>query len=167
MWYAVSSMSSELVLGIIGTITGIVGTITGVYSIYLTRKRMQRESPDLYVEVLDCRHKVSSDSKSINLYVAYVVHNKGDRGTRLNRLEALATDFYGKNHCFSKNLDSYLNAHDNIRLFHYLYFSPPFQYAVSMKCIFNLHHTHGVSSFQCESKESEKPMEGAPHVVVL
>jgi len=156
-------MSTELILGIIGTATGIFGTIISLYSIYLTRKRMQREKPVLSVKVLDCRHKVSDDSKSTVLYLQYVVHNMGDRGTHLNEIDAVAVGFNGKPHHVTRNIQEkspYLNANDNKTLFQYFYFSPPFQYSMKMKCSFRLHTTHEVVLFDCESNESATSLGG-------
>jgi len=153
-------MSAELILGVIGTILGIVGTGTGIYSLYLARKRMEKEKPDLHIEILDCRHKIATNNKTTNLYIKYTLHNKGDRGTQLSKMRVSATGVNGKLHHASKDLskEEYLNAHDSITVSHYLHFEP-FQYNTSMKCKFQLYHTHGVFPFEYESTESSTAIE--------
>jgi hypothetical protein len=147
-------MSVELALGIIGTISGLC-------SLYLHYKRMQKEKPILSIEVLDCRHKVSKDGKLTFLFVKYIVKNIGDRGTRLNKIEASVVDWQGMTHEASCTIpkDSHVDGNDNKTFFHLIHFSPLFQYSVKMKCRFNLHTTHEILTFEHDSSESKDSLE--------
>lgn len=117
-------------------VLGVIGTITGVCSLILHFLKYRRERPNLLVNILDCRHKVDEDGKSTNLYIQYILRNKGDRGTKLNKIEAFATDFKGEKHYASKKLSKSLIAGDSLSLHHYFYFRPHFQYKKKMECIF-------------------------------
>lgn len=138
-------------------VLGVIGTTTGVLALILHFLRFRRERPDLKVDVIDCRHRASAQV-STNLNIKYTVHNKGDRGTQLYRIEASATDFKGKKHHVSKELSQHINASDSLTLSDSLFFKPHFQYREIMNCSFKLHHTHGKFQFKCESKESTKPL---------
>ena len=150
-------------------VLGAIGTTTGVLALILHFLKFRRERPHLKIDVLNCEHKVDEDGNSTMLHIKYTLHNIGDRGTQLNKIEAFATDFNGEKHHASENIKvsrSRLDAHHSLTLFHYFRFTPHFQYKEKMECNFKLHHTHGVFEFQCESEESERPISAAPHVGV-
>lgn len=81
-------MSSELILGIIGTITGIVGTITGLTSFIL--KRIQ-ENPKLGIS--DMMVSLQKKGDNINADISFNIDNVGDRATTITRINiALGPD---------------------------------------------------------------------------
>lgn len=137
-------------------VLGAIGTTTGVLALILHFLKFRRERPNLKVDVLNCWHRVDEDGKSTILYIEYILHNTGDRGTQLNKIEAFATDFNGEKHNASENVKvarNRLDAHHSLKLRHFFRFVPHFQYKKKMECTFKLHHTHEVFEFQCESKE--------------
>jgi hypothetical protein len=75
------SMSSELILGIIGTITGIIGTITGLTNLIL--KRVQ-EKPRL--KISNSMFSLQKEGDRLNVDVSFNVDNSGDRATTIVRL---------------------------------------------------------------------------------
>lgn len=77
-------MSSELVLGIIGTITGIVGTIIGLTTLIL--KRIQ-EKPNL--KISDMMVSLQKMKDNIDAEVSFNVDNIGDRATTVTRLNMI------------------------------------------------------------------------------
>jgi hypothetical protein len=88
------------------------------------------------------------------------LHNRGDRGTRLTKIEAIATDAAGKEHSSSQELSVQLNVCDSTKkITCLLSFVPHFQYTIKMPCRFNIVHTHGQYPFTYESQESERYLE--------
>jgi len=77
-------MSSELVLGIIGTITGIVGTITGLTNFIL--KRIQ-EKPRL--KISDSMISLQKKGDKLSASVSFNIDNTGDRATTIIRVNVI------------------------------------------------------------------------------
>lgn len=77
-------MSSELILGIIGTITGIVGTISGLTNLIL--KRIQ-EKPRLNIG--DSMISLQKKGDKLSAGVSFNVDNTGDRATTIMRMNVI------------------------------------------------------------------------------
>lgn len=77
-------MSSELVLGIIGTLTGIIGTVTGLTNLILNRIR---EQPRLRVG--DSMISLQKNGGNLKVGVSFNVDNIGDRGTTIIRTNVI------------------------------------------------------------------------------
>lgn len=143
---------------ILSAIAIIMSLASLLVSIYFGWYRIRKERPLLKHEVFSCKHKVSRDGKSTELELEFKVHNGGDRGTQLNRIEVYATDFKGEGHQSSYDLSKveYLDATDSTKKIRAFFsFSPSFQYRIRMPCRFTIYHTTREYSFDCESKESE------------
>ena len=156
-------MSSELIWGIIGTITGIIGAITGLYSLYLTRKRMQREEPHLGIRFIECFHTYSPDKtrKDWLMYFRplFRINNIGDRGTTVSKVEIV---FKLDNKEFTELAEGALlqnnkiDAHSTVDLSPLIYSYDEtiraFKEQGEIKCIFTLFHTHGKETIEGTSE---------------
>ena len=78
------SMSSELVLGIIGTITGIVGTVTGLTNFILRRIH---EKPRL--KISDVMASLQKKGDNLSADISFKVNNVGDRATTIVRVNVI------------------------------------------------------------------------------
>ena len=90
-------ITTELVLGIIGTVTGILGLI-----IHYTRLR--KEKPNLETEITYCLHLFHMDNLHPNLRfkVWFRINNKGDRGTTIHEVDLLSEP--GGHECPTKGI---------------------------------------------------------------
>ena len=77
-------MSSELVLGIIGTITGIVGTVTGLTNLILKKIR---EKPKL--KISDVMVTLEKKGDNFCAAISFNVDNVGDRATTIARVNVI------------------------------------------------------------------------------
>ena len=139
-------------------VISLVSLLLTLASFIFTWKRTKKEHPLLKHEVLSCKHKVTENGKATDLEILFKLHNRGDRGTQLNRIEAWATDFKGLEHFTSRDLSKidYLDAQDSTKEIRTSFtFSPHFQYRTKMRCRFRIHHTTGEYPFEHESEESE------------
>jgi len=130
-------------------------------SIYFGWYKIRKERPLLKHEVFSCKHKVTRGGESTDLELLFKLHNRGDRGTQLNRIEAYATDFSGEEHQSSHDLSKVEHLRETSstkKIKASFRFSPHFQYKTEMPCRFTIHHTTGEYSFTCESKESERDL---------
>lgn len=136
-------------------IIGAIGTVFGIWK-YITR-----EKPKLNVEVLSCKHRVRSDYKATNVKLEFRVHNSGDKGTTLTKLDVSFLDWNKIPHAMTKNLKVDVDANKTTEKLEVLFtFSPTFQYAESFPCTFTLHHTHGRSPFKSNSQQSSEDLSG-------
>jgi len=127
-------------------------------SVYFGWYRIKKERPILKHEVVSCKHKVTQDGGSTDLELVFKLHNRGDRGTQLNRIEAYATDFSGEEHQSSYDLSrvEYLKEASSTKEIKASFcFSPYFEYKEKMPCRFIVYHTTGEYSFEHESEESD------------
>jgi hypothetical protein len=132
-----------------------------VISLYFTWRKTRKEQPIISHEVFSCKHRVADNNKYTNLEIVYRLHNRGDRGTRLNSIEVVAVDFNGEEHASTNELSVELDENsstDKIRNF--FYFAPPFPYLPKMHCKFIISHTHEKYSFKHDSEESEEELVG-------
>ena len=148
-----STVSSELILGIIGTITGIIGTITGLYSLYLTRKRMQREEPHLGIRFIECFHTYSKPA--ITDWLLYFrprirIDNTGDRGTTVSKVEIMFklnnkefTEIVEGGFLQNNKIDAHSTVDLNPLIYSYDETILEFQKQDKIECTFELFHTHG------------------------
>lgn len=139
----------ELVLGIIGTLTGIMALI-------LHFIRLQREKPRLKVMVNRCKHYTPSSMKDkvSKLRVEFQIHNIGDRGTQLSKLE-LSFEMGSKIWSGSNALDLVIEAHRSSVIDQIFFFDFPFTEQV-LQCTFSLYHTHDKYSFKIKSIMSQE-----------
>lgn len=149
IWYLLSDVLSIIAISL------------SIVSLYFTWRRTKKEEPLLRHEVFSCKHKVDEDGKTTNLELVFRLHNTGNKGTRLLKIEVYATDFNGKEHRSSKDLSEYLDArHSTDKIRGFFYFLPPFQYHERMPCIFIVYHTNDEYLFKHESEESEGYLRG-------
>jgi len=94
-------------------ILSVVAIVISLVSLYFTWKRAKKEQPILRHEVLSCKHKVAEDNKTTDLELVLRLHNNGDRGTRLLKIDAYATGFNGVAHHRTDILSEYLKTHDS------------------------------------------------------
>jgi len=146
-------MLSESRIAIIISLTSLL------ISIYFGWYRIRKERPLLKHEVSKCRHKVTRGGETTDLELLFKLHNRGDRGTQLNRIEVYATDYFGEEHQSSDDLMGvdYLEAASSTKKIKASFrFSPHFQYKEKMPCRFIVYHTTGEYSFECEYEESKR-----------
>jgi len=137
-------------------ILSVIAIAISLTSLYFAWKRTKKEQPLFKHEIISCKHKVAEDEKTTNLELVFRLHNRGDRGTKMLKIEAYATDFNGNKHYAFDNLSEYLKAHDSIKKKRAFFcFLPPFRYQRKMSCIFIIYHTNGKYPFEHESEESE------------
>lgn len=140
----------------ISDVFSIVALFISLSSLYFTWRNWKKEKPIISHEFFSCQHHVSRDGKSTELSIELRFHNRGDRGTRLNQIEALATGSLGKEHRAQRDLSVDLEANKSTdKLSSFFSFIPPFQYNMEMPCTFILHHTHAKHNFTCLSKEAK------------
>lgn len=156
-------ISLELILGIIGTITGVLGTAVSTI-LYLLKYR--KDKPILEVTTESCKHKVSIKGRKTDLRCGFVVKNKGDRDTTINKLEVSFLDSESIPHRQTKNLNVDLGGGLSEPLNILFEFTPPFQYRKKFECNFVLYHTHGKHPFSKESEESDKHLSDEGYVIV-
>lgn len=140
----------------INTAISIIAIVIASISLYFSWVRMRKERPILSYEISSCLHKVAENGKSTNLELVFRLHNRGDRGTKLTKIEVSARDVMGTEHHCSKELSQQLEAHfstDQIRTF--FDFMPTFQYGQKMQCSFTVYHTERKYPFYYESVEAE------------
>lgn len=142
------------------TISSIALAIS-VISLYFTWRKTRKERPIINHEVFSCKHKVAENSKSTNLEIVYRLHNRGDRGTRLNSIEAIAVDMNGKEHRSTNERTLELDDNSSTdKMRDFFYFTPIFPYLPKMHCRFIISHTHAKYSFKHDSEESKETLEG-------
>jgi len=99
-------MSSELILGVIGTITGIIGTITGLMNLAL--KRIQ-EKPIL--KISDTIISLKQKGEKVESQVSFNIDNIGDRATTIVRINVI----FGPDVEVIEGLKN-ISAHSSIRI---------------------------------------------------
>ena len=129
-------MSVELALSAIAIIISLCVLILHFLS-------FRKQRPKLVIENITCRHHPLSESKKTELRISFTVNNVGDRATQLNSLELSTYEI-------SYILDQELDAHKSI--FENYHFTIPLILTnEEIKCIFILHHTHGVITIEIPS----------------
>ena len=133
----------------------IIAIAIALISLYFSWVRMRKERPILSHEIFSCLHKVAENGKSTNLELVFRLHNRGDRGTKLTKIEVSVHDLTGAEHHSYEEWSMQLDAHtstEKVRSF--FYFAPSFQYGPKMTCNFKIYHTDKAYSFECESQEA-------------
>jgi hypothetical protein len=154
-----ANMTGWLMLEYINTVVSTIAIIIASVSLGITWKKMKTERPLIRHEVLNCMHKVSKDGKITNLELVFRLHNEGDRGTGLAKIEAYVVDIMGNQHLSSEEMSKHLKAHDTTnKITSFFDFVPTFQYGTKMKCKFVIYHTHDEYLFEFESQEAEEPL---------
>ena len=115
---------------ILSAIAIIISLASLSVSFYFGWYRIKKEQPLLEHEVFSCKHKVTEDGESTDLELRFILHNRGDRGTSLTKIEVYATDFKGEEHQSSYDLSNveYLGATNSTKkITAHFRFSPHFQ----------------------------------------
>lgn len=76
-------MTTELLLGMIGTATGTGALLIGIISLYLHWKKSKKDKPILDLVI----HKTEIIPKTKKLSVQFELHNRGDIDTTISRFE--------------------------------------------------------------------------------
>jgi hypothetical protein len=145
-------------------VLGIVGTITGSIAIIIHYWRLRRENPRLEISVLSCEHSFTiskSNVKTVSFWVEFQAKNLGDRGTTLNDV-GLNSDKLGKGQ-FRKQYwrlgeqyvpddKMWINAHETRDIgADFVAIEFPSEDKEQIDCIFTIYHTHGAKTVQCIS----------------
>lgn len=138
-------MSTEISLGL-----SVISLIVSAIGLFLHFVKFRKERPNLIIENAKCRHHPTTNVKTTELRIHFLVHNKGDRATHLNSLEI-------PDYSQSITLDHSVEANKSIK--EDCYFKIPLSITdEKIKCSFVLHHTHGDKKFDATSEKTTKSL---------
>lgn len=130
-------MDSITILAIVGAVLIAVGIVVGY-------GKTMRLSSKLSIEVLSCKHGLSSDGSAFLLWTDYRVHNEGNINTMITGLEAHLVDAQNNLQSQTVTLSIDVAAGVSITPSKVLFsFVPPFPYDQNLKVHFVLYHKYG------------------------
>lgn len=150
-------------------ILGIVGTATGVLSLIVHFVRLQKEKPDLELEVTKCWHYLErrkNRQPTFNLELGLRIKNTGHYGTTLSKIEAVFHDG-GKRYLMESDLfqtfeqvtlmptlpvgNLWIGPHKTTDTGCVFRLEDAVIQQEVLKCSFILYHTHGKETFRVTS----------------
>ncbi len=154
-------------IDITNLVLGIIGTITGSIAIFIHFWRLRKESPRLETKVLKCEHDFTfskSQIKTISFWAGFQIKNLGDRGTSVNDIELSFEDDEKKYQLkkwyyrgtVEKSERRWINAHETIDIEADFFNTFEGTDKEQIDCTFNIYHTHGAKKVKTVSKRRKQ-----------